>query len=298
MVSLCVTLLIGCAATPLDISENAELAALAPACAAHGLEACDAACEGGDAPSCLAAAAVYQEANVRGDTARMQAREHTACELGLALGCRYYANNAALALDVRSAAALRGCELSDGKSCEMDIAFAVGRVLNEGAPFHEVVVRVERACEVAPASCTQLANLEHFGIERPSNPERARALYQRACDAGEEANACYNLEHFNAPRLGLNYHLLFSEFHVPLSEPRRLQNNPRPGLNRAIFRGDLCFDSDLSFELRMTESSGVSAFDQRVLEESRSWRFVPSARFPHGHAFCARAILSRPMPPY
>lgn len=284
---------LGCGPWPLRIRDP-ELRALGPRCASDGVEACEADCLEGDGAACLAAASAYDKGRtVRPDRAKMKAFERAACDLEVALGCRYYSYNNDLALDDRHAAASAGCLLGDAESCSKSFRLAARSVVDEGAPFHRLEQSLEAACPVAPRLCAPLADLERLGIGRDVDDRRADELYRVACRSGHQA-ACMSLSEPDRPTVSLPPQLLFTEANTPLSPDAGGGDiGPLPVSENLTMRTRICFAADRSLELETLESSGVASFDHSVRKSSRDWIFVTSRFFPTGRAFCIRRWFHR-----
>lgn len=279
---------LGCGPRPLRIRDP-EVRALGPRCASDGIVACEADCLEDDGAACLAAASAYEMGGtVRPDRAKMKAFERAACDLELALGCRYYSHNKDLAFDDRHAAASAGCLLGDAESCSESYRLAARSIVDEGAPFHRLEQSLEVACSVDPKLCAPLADLERLGIGRDVDDRRAGELYGIACRSGHQA-ACMSLSEPDRPTVSLPPQLLFTEARVHLSPYTGGGDiGPLPVSERVTMRTRICFAADRSLELETLESSGVASFDHSVRKSSRDWIFVTSRFFPTGRAFCIR----------
>lgn len=262
-------------------SRPLELPSDAPqhTCASTGVSACETACnQQSDGEACLVASIAHgQGLTVPKDDASMKAFERRACDLGVALGCEYYANNFARSkqaeeLELSREYFDRACRAGRGSSCSR-----AGQILlspttpGEPADARAALGYFRQACEAGePWSCSVMGDLQTFGIGTPKNPTMAATSYRTACDGGD-ANGCHNAEGAAEHWLTVRYDLLLEALHDP--DPAFLLQDAPPGW-RAKVTARVCMAHDAlePKHVEVIESSGQPALDAVVVDTLQGWR--------------------------
>ena len=277
---------VGCANRPLKLPEELSPA---PPCASQGQAACEAACDANDGSACLAASIAYGPKSKTPDAARMEAYELKACDLGVAVGCRYYANNFGDDPQKARTYFLKGCEGGDWTACKSAINKGL-RVEDSGDFVSPEATRraAQMACDREWVNgCLVLADLQALGIGGTRDVEAARKLYAAACKP-KNPSSCENAttleSEIDIHRLTFN---LLERLHY--ADPDFAVAGA--GSNwKAKVAVRACFDKADSNPKRIAivESSGNPDIDEIVEHSTQRWRFRARPSVPDGVSLCIR----------
>lgn len=271
--------LTGCARSqPLQL-DHPDLRAASPACMPEGLAACEAACKGGDAPGCLAAALAQLDKPDKGLPFAQRG-----CELGLGSACYAYAQSFAWDDPEALPWYARGCEAGHGGACTMAGSGALMQAKASDSDRSEADAYFERGCELGRGSaCHTLGDLLYLGLLGPRDRDRAKTLHERACELGPE-RMCRALEDDGRLWTTLPRGLFFEREHAPIAL------GVTGGGSWTVTFG-LCFPSSADPTAELLISSGEPDLDAAVLEQLDRWYFQLGPLYPEGQTLCFRQRL-------
>lgn len=249
-------------------------------CVDSGVSACERACnEQSDGDACLVASVAHAEGiTVREDAASMQAFELRACDLRVALGCEYYANNFSRSqnedeLDVAREHYERACRGGRADACAK--AGRLGLRLDADGQPEDARAAFElygRACDGgALGACSVVGDMLTFGIGTSVDAERAAESFRKAC-AGDYPTGCHNAEEHAEHWLYGTEDVLLERLHAP--DPAFVLENAPNGW-RAVIVARTCFTDEAlePVSAQIVESSGQPSLDAVVLETLHGWRY-------------------------
>jgi hypothetical protein len=243
------------------------------------VRSCATACtEQSDGEACLVASVAYSEGiGVRKDLAAMQTFERRACELGVMLGCEYYANNFLRSRHEDEQALARehyerACEGGRMTSCAGAGAMAL-RLDAEGKPRdpRAALERYTQACDGGVTwACDTAGDLLTFGIGTTPDRERAAESFRKACEA-KSVTGCHNLQEAEEHWLSGATDVLIDALHSP--EPMLVpQQLPASEPVRVVTRTCVTQGALEPVRVRVIESSGQKPIDAQVIGTLQGWR--------------------------
>lgn len=250
-------------------------------CADWGVAECERACnEEADGDACMVASIAHgQGLGGPKDAASMQAFERRACELGVALGCEYFANDFVRSedpdeLDLAREHYDRACLGGRASACSSAGILAL-RLDATGEPRdpRAAFERYQQACDGGePLACGTAGDLLTFGIGTPANAEAATASFRKACDGAIPAgchNAVPHAEHWLAAG---TVDVLLEQLHAP--DPAfSIENAPSGWHAEMVTRTCFTHASIEPVSVRLVESSGQPTVDAVVLGTLHGWRY-------------------------
>jgi hypothetical protein len=262
------------------------------ACASSGVSACGDACtRDDDGQACLVASLAYGDGRgVPMNHAMNHAYEKEACELGVAQGCGYYANNfsSESSEDLRIANEYheRGCTGGWARSCVTLGSMAL-RIDASGKPTSPRVAlkRYDEACTRGDSlGCSSAGDLHTLGLGTEPNPAVAKDLYQQACEGGR-INVCHNAEDDAELWLSIPTDTLFDVAHTFF----RPANAPPGWSVPVVARLCLTRDSPEPKRVEITTSPNEPKLDALFVEMFESWRFHARPWLTSNKTFCIMA---------
>ena len=249
-------------------------------CADWGVAECERACnEEADGGACMVASLAHgQGLGGPEDRASMQAFEQRACELGVALGCEYFANNFFRSedpdeLDVAREHYDRACLGGRANACWSAGILAL-RLDADGEPKdpRAAFERYQQACDGGePLACATVGDLLTFGIGTRADPQAAAASFRKACDGNIPAG-CHNAEPHAEHWLTGAVSVLLEPLHAP--DPAfSIANAPSGWHAEMVTRTCFTHASIEPVSVHLVESSGQPSVDAVVLGTLHGWRY-------------------------